>query len=159
MDFKNFSQSSSKQNWTISYWIFSITFFWKKSNTWARLKLLGKRCSVKNRLNKKQRGSATCSLASFKAQAGMSDGSTNLLCWIYQISFCLSYTWIKICYCSVPHYYRIDTVLCYQIIHLTLKFYSWEDWQYHFDCSKSFQNCFWVLVLLSLFFHCFWFHW
>ena len=97
-----------------------------------------------------------CSLASFKAQAGMSDGPNGFLTFkllsISNISLVVVYLNITLCrYCGPPDYYEIDTVLFYQNIHITLKIYSWEDWQYHFHWSKPFQNCFWVLVFLCVF--------
>ena len=67
-----------------------------------------------------------CSLASFKAQTGMSDGPNGFLTFkllsISNISLVVVY--LNISLLLWPHYYRIDTVLLCQIIHLTLKIYS-----------------------------------
>ena len=93
------------------------------------LKVVRKRCSVKKWLNKKQRGLAKCFLASFKAQDGMMDEPNDFLTFkllsisnIFLVDAYLKRN--KNCYSGLPHYWRTDTVLFYQNIHLTLKIYS-----------------------------------
>ena len=49
------------------------TLFLKRCITWTWLRSLGKSCSVKFCLNKKQRGSAMSSPASFKTKTGLCD--------------------------------------------------------------------------------------